>query len=183
LTTLYSGNFVEDFTMARSQLAEFLAHSLELEGEARQRYEELADIMSTHHNHRVAEFFQRMSREASQHLAEVTELAADMTIPQHKAWEFDWPEPEPPETASYEAVHYRMSLRQAMKLALANERAAESYYRHVALGSKDAETASLAARFADEELGHAAELERLLAELPANGEHLHVEDDEPHMPE
>ena len=107
----------------------------------------------------------------------------DTPLPRLTAWEFDWPEAEPPETASYEAVHYRMSLRQAVELALANEQAAEAYYRDYAAASSDQETIRVATRFAEEESGHAAELKRLLGELPENGAHLREEDDEPNMPE
>ena len=169
--------------MANNELAEFLAHSVELESEAMERYEELADAMAQHHNDQVAQFFLRMAREASHHLAEVSDLAKGMVLPQLKAWEFNWPEAESPETASYEALHYRMSLRQAMTLALENERAAQSYYRQVANSSGDDETARIAIQFADEELSHAAELECMLQELPRSGENLREEDDEPHMPE
>ena len=164
-------------------LADFLAHSLELESEAKERYGELADAMAAHHNRPVAGFFQRMAAEATHHMQEVAALAEGMTLPDLRAWDFDWPDAEPPETASYEALHYRMSLRQAMALALANERAAQRYYRQVADSSADAETAKIAARFASEELGHAEELERMIAALPENGAHLREEDDEPHMPE
>jgi len=104
-------------------------------------------------------------------------------LPALQAWEFDWPDAEPPETASYEALHYRMSLRQAMTLALANEHAAERYYREFAKRSADAGTAAVAARFADEELGHAAQLESMIAALPEDGLDPREEDDEPHMPE
>ncbi len=169
--------------MANQTLAEFLAHSVELEAEARDRYEELAESMETHHNREVAAFFRRMAGEASHHLREVAELAEDLELPDLKAWDFDWPDAEPPETASYEAVHYRMSLREAMTLALANERAAESFYRGFADRTEDSETKGVATRFADEELSHAAELERLLGQLPPNGDYLRVEDDEPNMPE
>ncbi len=170
-------------TATNSELANFLAHSLELESEARERYVELADSMDAHHNRPVADFFRRMAGEAEHHLREVAELAGHLSLPQLKAWEFDWPDAEPPETASYEALHYRMSLRQAMTLALANEHAAERYYREFAKRSTHAGTAAVATRFADEERGHAAELERMIAALPANGKHLLEEDDEPHMPE
>ncbi|MEH6634693.1 MAG: ferritin family protein [Halioglobus sp.] len=169
--------------MSNTELAQFLAHSVELEGEARERYEELADSMTGHHNLQVAEFFQRMADEAEHHLAEVAALAKGMILPQLKAWEFDWPGAEPPETTSYEAMHYRMSLRQAMTLALDNERAAEAYYRQAAADSIDADTARIAGQFADEELSHAKELQRMLLDLPQNGENLREEDDDPHMPE
>ena len=165
------------------ELAQFLAHSVELESEARERYEELADAMAQHHNDAVAQFFMRMSGEASHHLAEVADLARGMELPELKAWEFNWPEAESPETASYEAMHYRMSLRQAMSLALENEHAAERYYREAADSAADPETARIAGQFADEELSHAAELKGMLKELPGNGANLREEDDEPHMPE
>lgn len=169
--------------MENTELANFFAHSVELESEAGDRYRELADTMAAHHNHKVAEFFLRMVAEVRHHLGEVTDLAKGMTLPELKAWEFNWPEAESPETASYEAMHYRMSLRDAMTLALQNERAAESYYRGVANSSGDEETAKIAGQFADEERSHAAELVRLLQELPENRANLREEDDDPHMPE
>ena len=169
--------------MANTELAIFLAHSVELETEAKERYEELADTMAGHHNLAVANFFQRMAQEAAHHLAEVEQLAQGRALPALKAWEFDWPEAEAPETSSYEAMHYRMSLRQAMTLALQNERAAQAYYSRFAGDANDPETAQVATRFAAEESTHAAELERLISKLPKNGTHLREEDDEPHMPE
>jgi len=169
--------------MANSELANFLAHSVELESEARERYEELADAMAQHHNDAVSRFFQRMAREADHHLAEVAELAEGMELPELKSWEFEWPGVEPPETASYEALHYRMSLREAMTLALRNEEAARDYYGRMAADSKDGETVAVARRFAEEESSHAAELQTMLSELPQNGEHLREEDDDPNMPE
>lgn len=169
--------------MRNLKLEEFLAHSVELESEAQERYLELADTMAAHHNREVADFFRRMAMEASNHLREVSGLASGLTLPPLKPWEFSWPGEEPPETASYEALHYRMSLRQAIELALANERAAEAFYRSVANSSEDAETARVATGFADEELEHAAALEKLLASLPANGSFTRLEDDDPVMPE
>ena len=166
-----------------ADLARFLAHSMELESEAGERYGELADAMETHRNLAVADFFRRMENEAAHHLDEVAQLAGDTPLPRLTAWEFDWPDAEPPETASYEAVHYRMSLRQAVELALANEQAAEAYYRDYAAASSDQQTIRVATRFAEEESGHAAELKRMLGELPENGAHLREEDDEPNMPE
>ncbi|MEP4149164.1 MAG: ferritin family protein [Halioglobus sp.] len=169
--------------MSNQQLGDFLAHSVELESEARERYLELAQSMTEHHNTDVAEFFGRMAEESRLHLEEVAEIAEGMELPDLKAWEFDWPEEESPEAASYEAVHYRMSLRQAMLLALENERAAEKFYRSFADSSSDEKTRRLAAQFSAEEASHAAQLVKLLGKLPADGEHHLEEDDDPHMPE
>ena len=169
--------------MSNEQLGEFLAHSVELESEARERYLELSQAMAEHNNDEVAEFFGRMADESRLHLEEVAEIAEKHDLPDLKAWEFDWPEQESPEAASYEAVHYRMTLRQAMLLALENERAAEKFYRSFAESSDDEETRRLAAMFSAEEASHAAQLVKLLGKLPPDPEHPREEDDAPHMPE
>lgn len=169
--------------MPATELAVFLAHALELESEAGERYSELAESMAQHHSGEVAQFFQRMAHEAEQHRAEIASLAQGLTLPELSAWEFNWPAAEAPETVSYEAVHYRMSLRQAMQLALANERAAQAFYHAIASNSEDSEVVKLASLFAAEELSHAEELECLLQALPENSLHILEEDDDPHMPE
>jgi rubrerythrin len=169
--------------MSDDALALFFAHSIELEREAQERYAEFAQSMATHHNAEVAAFFRRMVDEAAQHLAEVSELAQGMQLPTLHAWEFDWPDVESPETANYEALHYRMSLRDAMQIALDNERAAERYYRGCADGSDDARVTRIAGEFADEEASHAAQLEVLLSTAAEPGEFYREEDDAPVMPE
>jgi rubrerythrin len=167
----------------RRELLDFLAHSLELESEAEERYAELAGAMAAHNNREVAEFFQRMAREAGLHREEVAELARGEELPALAPWEFRWPEPEAPESASYEAVHYRMGLREAIALALANEREAHRYYQNVADTAADEETSAVASTFAAEELQHAAALERLLGETPPTPRFSREEDDEPTLPE
>ncbi|RLQ23311.1 rubrerythrin [Seongchinamella sediminis] len=169
--------------MSKQHLGEFLAHSVELESEARERYIELSEAMAEHKNEPVAAFFARMADESRLHLDEVAEIAAQYELPDLKAWEYVWPEEESPEALSYEAAHYRMTLRQAMLLALDNERAAERFYRSFAESSEDEETRRLASQFAAEEASHAAHLVKLLGKLPADPAHPLEEDDAPHMPE
>jgi rubrerythrin len=124
-----------------------------------------------------------MATEASNHLAEVTLLAAGEELPQIEAWEFKWPNAEPPESVSYEALHYRMSLNQAMQLALVNERAAEAFYREYAEHSDDSEVKRIAGDFADEEASHANALELMLQQVPEVSEIARIDDDDPVMPE
>ena len=159
----------------------FLAHTVALEEEAMTRYRELAEAMETHNNPEVAAFFRRMSEESAKHLAEVRTFAEGQALPELAAWEFDWPG-EAPESASYEALHYRMDLRSAMELALANERAAEAFYRDAAAAA-DPQTADLARGFADEEQEHARRLEELIAELPASPAFQQEDDDPLNTPE
>ncbi|EED31662.1 rubrerythrin [gamma proteobacterium NOR5-3] len=161
----------------------FLAYSTELEQESQERYLEIAESMATHGNDEVAGFFHRMADEAGNHLAEVSLLCEGAELPPIKAWEFQWPDAEPPETTSYEALHYRMSLHDAMTLALANERAAEQFYRDYAHNSTDAEVINTANEFADEEKSHAQALELMLEDVPVVSELAREEDDPPMMPE
>jgi rubrerythrin len=169
--------------MNSDALLRFLAYSTELEQESKERYTELSESMEAHHNVEVAAFFHRMAEEADNHLAEVTLLSSGSDLPSIQAWEFDWPGAEPPETTSYEAVHYRMTLREAMLLALENERAAESFYREYSQRDADTQVRTIAAEFAEEEAGHAHALELMLQNVPQVSEHSREEDDPPGMPE
>lgn len=169
--------------MSSDALLEFLAYSVQLEQESAERYAELADALATHRNLEVAAFFERMEAEAREHLAEVNEMTGGLSLPPIKAWEFAWPGMEPPETLSYEAVHYRMSLHQAVRMALESERAAEHFYRAYSQRSQDIEVQSLARKFADEESAHAAALEAILNDVPTTSDLARIDDDDPVMPE
>lgn len=160
----------------------FLAHAVALEEEAMTRYGELAETMATHNNPEVAAFFSRMSNESARHLAEVRELAGEQTLPTLAAWDFDWPG-EAPESASYEALHYRMDLRSAIALAIDNESAAEAFYRQAAARAGDADTAALALGFAEEEADHARQLRELLETTPMPPLNVREDDDPAHIPE
>ncbi len=160
----------------------FLAHALELEADAMGRYEELADALSEHNNPEAAEFFADMALESAKHLKEVEEAIGGAELPVIAAWDFDWAG-DAPESADYEALHYRMSAEAALRLALANERAAQRFYAEYATSCPDSETASMAQTFADEEAEHAQLLEARLATLAPAPDHQREDDDPPHMPE
>jgi rubrerythrin len=169
--------------MSSDAMLTFLAYATELEQESQERYSELAAAMAGHNNDEVAAFFTRMAEEASNHLAEVTLLSAGEDLPTIDAWEFDWPDKEPPETVGYEAVHYRMTIAEAMQMALRNEHAAARFYRDYAERSADPQVKRIAADFSAEEEQHAQHLELLLQEAPAVDELAREEDDPPHQPD
>jgi rubrerythrin len=169
--------------MSDDALLTFLAYSRELERESEERYAELATAMATHHNMEVASFFEEMARQAREHLTEVLQLSKGRDLPVLEPWDFQWPGAEPPESTSYEALHYRMTLHEAMEIALRNEIAAERFYRQYGAGSEDAQVQRLAAQFADEEAGHAQALELLMRRATDTQDHAREDDDPPHMPE
>ncbi|TGD71756.1 rubrerythrin [Mangrovimicrobium sediminis] len=151
--------------MANEELARFLAHSVEMESEARACYLALAERMRSHKNTSVAEFFDRMARESQLHLEEVSEIGAGMDLPLLNDDEFDWPEGESPESSASGQATPNMSLREAILLALENERAAKKFYGSFAEISSDTETRRVAAQFAAEEASHAEQLVKRLASI------------------
>lgn len=165
-----------------TELLRFLAHAAELESEAMIRYQEMADVLQVHNSPEVAAFFAQMSTESAKHLEEVRELAGGRTLPDIPAWEFDW-EQDAPESLSYEAAHYRMSMEDAMRLALANEKSAQAFYAGYVESCVNAETVELASRFANEEAEHARRLEERLQQCEESAELRRLDDDSPHMPE
>jgi len=151
--------------MANDELALFLAHSVEMESEARVCYLRLADNMRAGGNTEVADFFQRMARESQLHLQEVSEMASGMQLPDLAPEEFDWAGEGTPETAASGEARVDMSLREAILLALENERAANKFYASFARTSSDPQTRQVAAEFAAEEASHARALVKKLAAL------------------
>ncbi len=151
--------------MSNESLALFLAHSAEMESEARVCYLKLEAEMSAHGNTEVAKFFAGMAKESQLHLAEVRELAEELSLPDLQLEGFDWPDDVPPETVACEQASLDMNLREAILLALENERAARKFYGSFAEKSDDRETRQLASRFAAEEASHAEELVKKLASL------------------
>ena len=68
-------------------VADFYAHALAIEREAAERYQQLADQMLTHHNRPSAEFFDRLARMETDHLAalqkKVAVFPASCSAPRH----------------------------------------------------------------------------------------------------
>ncbi|CAK0752030.1 Rubrerythrin [uncultured Gammaproteobacteria bacterium] len=145
----------------------FLAHSLELEIEARDRYVELGSVLSAHNNADVSTLFETLGRYAQMHVTEVERLAEEVGgIPTLAAWEFVWPDNEAPETAGHDEVHYLMSPHKALEVAHANEVGARDYYKWIAETTQDADVRRLARSFEEEESRHAQLLALWLDKFP-----------------
>ena len=62
-------------------LPEFLAHAIALEGEAAERYHELADMMEAHRNDDVSMLFRDMVRFSTLHHDSIIERAGTIELP------------------------------------------------------------------------------------------------------
>lgn len=148
-------------------IALFLAHSIALEMEAGERYEELAETMEVHNNPDVAALFRRMSEFSHRHAASVQQRAQPFQpLPRLKSWEYRWNAPEPPEVGDFAAAHYLMTPFHMLQFSLANERRGWEFYNNAATASPDPDVRALARVFTAEEAEHVKELEDWLARTP-----------------
>ena len=145
----------------------FLAHAIQLEREAARRYEELTASMATDGHAELKEFFTRMARFSRLHLADAMARGGFREIPVLTREEFSWPDGVAPEVADWSGADAFMDARSALLLALDSEQRGHAYYAAIASTSQDPEVVRMAREFADEEAGHLAELEKLLAACSA----------------
>lgn len=166
-----------------ADVGEFLAHALELETEAAERYRELADSMEVHHNPQVAELFQRMAEYSDRHAEEVRARTQGLEIPAIAPWDFKWDCPEGPESPCSDEVNYLMTPRQALELARHNEIRGRDFYARVAAETPDRAVRLIADEMAEEESEHVRLLEQWIARMN-EGTSVPPEDlDPPNMPE
>lgn len=149
-------------------VAELLAHALAMETEAADRYGELADQMQTHRRTAVAAIFRRLEVAERKHLVDLSAMCKGVTLPHYAPWDFKWRSNEGPETIDISRVHYHLSVREALELALEHERKATQFYAGVADAARAPDVIALARQFADEEREHIAWLEACLAECGAD---------------
>lgn len=144
----------------------FLAHAIRLEAEAARRFDELADHMATHGNTETEALFRQFSDWSSMHLHEVLEKAGFRMVSELPNVEYDWPNGASPESAPWWGVDALLTPKSAMELALVSEKLGMEFYQTIAQNSTNPKVVALAAEFAEEEQGHVAHLEKMLAKTP-----------------
>jgi rubrerythrin len=138
----------------------FLAHAIQLERDAARRFEDLMHSMETIESRQVANLFRRLGEFSRLHLNDALSRGGFRTVPALSPSEFEWPEGVTPEAADWHGVDGSLDELGALELALVGERRGHAYYEAVAKQTTDPDVAVLAARFAEEEATHVAELER-----------------------
>ncbi|MEN8175674.1 MAG: ferritin family protein [Pseudomonadota bacterium] len=170
-------------TQPIQDVAEFLAHALELEVESAERYRELSDSMDVHNNPEVAELFRKLARYGDAHAEEVMALAREFVLPKISPWDFKWNCPDSPELPCMDDAHYLMTKCQALELALHNEERGRDFYVEVVGNSPDAEVRRIAGEMADEEETHVAMLREWMAREACEIQTVPEDLDPPNMPE
>jgi len=115
-----------------TSIEEFMAQALQMELDAAQRYNDFADMMETHNNAEVGQWFRKMALIEGKH---ATQIMAEMGWQQAPVLPASAPVFEgfeTPETAPIDEVHYLMQPWHVLQLALANEERAERFFARLA---------------------------------------------------
>ncbi len=151
---------------------ELLVHATEVEGEAQERYHDLAGQMEMHNNPRVAKLFRAMAEVEKKHVDRLSALAKDRELPSVNPSDFAWPDLEAPESVPIGEGHYRMSEHEALDLAMECERRAGDFYAAIGETSTNPDVKILAYTFAEEERKHQELVQKWIDRLPPRKERL-----------
>jgi len=153
-----------------SSVADLLAVAYQIEADAVERYQTLADQMETHNNPDLVAAFRDLARAEAIHRDEIRRLAGDIDIVAHAQEVANWSRGESPEQVDLGEAHYMMTPWHALQLALAGEERALAYFKSVLESAKDPELKKMAEEFVEEETEHVNLVHRLLTKHPRPGE-------------
>jgi rubrerythrin len=149
-----------------SNLADLFAVAYQIEADAVDRYDVLADQMETHNNPELAAMFRDLSRAEGIHRDEIRRLAGDIDVIAHARRVAKWSQGDSPEQADLGAAHYMMTPWHALQLALAGEKRALAFFASVVETAKDPAIRKMAEEFVEEEAEHVNLVHRLLRKYP-----------------
>ncbi len=145
---------------------ELLAHAHQMELDAQERYNYLADQMDMHNNVDLAGLFRELARVEGLHASDILEQMKGMDMPQIRPPDYKWPGSESPEALDMGDMHYMMTPRQALLLALQAEQNAFDFFDHLLKATDDPEIKRFAAEFAEEEQEHVELVHKELKKYP-----------------
>ena len=149
-----------------ASLADLVAVAWQIEADAVDRYDLLADQMETHNNPELVAVFRDLSRAEGIHRDEIRRMAGDIDVVAHARRIARWSHGESPEQVALEGAHYMMTPWHALKLALAGEERALAFFTSVVETTKNPEIRKMAEEFVEEEAEHVNLVHRLLRRYP-----------------
>ena len=147
-------------------LNDLLAVAYQIEIDAVDRYNLLADQMETHNNPELVKIFRDLARAEGIHGEEIRRLAGDFDVAAHARQIADFKRGESPEEADLSAAHYLMTPWHALQLSLAGEKRALAYFTSIVETAKDPKVKAMAAELVEEEAEHVNLVHRLLRRYP-----------------
>jgi rubrerythrin len=162
-----------------TNVADLFAVAYQIEADAVERYDLLADQMATHNNPELVAVFRDLSRAEAIHRDEIRRFAGDIDVITHAQRMAKWKHGESPEAASLGDAHYLMTPWHALQLALAGEQRALDYFKSVADSVKDPAIKKLADEFVEEEAEHVNLVHRLIRKFPKPADDWSTDPDPP----
>ncbi len=149
-----------------SSLDDLLAVAYQIEIDAVDRYNLLADQMETHNNPELVKVFRDLARAEGIHADEIRRLAGDFDVVAHAGRIAKFDRSESPEEADLSSAHYLMTPWHALQLSLAGEKRALAYFTSIVETANDPKVKALAAELVEEETEHVNLVYRLLRRYP-----------------
>src|SRR6202162_2779435 len=149
-----------------ASLTDLFAVAYQIEADAVERYNVLADQMETHNNPELVAAFRDLARAEGIHRDEIRRLAGDIDVVSHARQMAKWNRGESPEEVDVGAAHYMMTPWHALQLALAGEKRALAFFTSVVGTAKDPAIKKMAEEFMEEEAEHVNLVHRLLRKHP-----------------
>ncbi len=151
--------------MGKDAYADFMAQAYTMELEATERYAQFAEQLDTHNNRGVAEMFRKLSAIEALHAKRILEEMGWPSLPAPPL-AGAWQDPEGPETAPLDSLHYLMQPYHALQLALRCEQRAQQHFESIASGKAPKKVRDAATEMAEEEREHVRLINEWLARVP-----------------
>jgi rubrerythrin len=149
-----------------ASLNDLLAVAYQIEIDAVERYNLLADQMETHNNPELVKVFRDLARAEGIHGEEIRRLAGDFDVVTHARQIAKFERSESPEEAELSSAHYMMTPWHALRLSLDGEKRALAYFTSIVETAKDPKVKAMAAELVEEEAEHVSLVHRLLRRYP-----------------
>lgn len=147
-------------------LPDLFAVAYQIEADAVDRYDLLAEQMETYNNRDLAAVFRDLSRAEALHRDEIRRLAGGIDVVAHARKMAKWRRGEGPEEVDLGSAHYLMTPWHALQMALAGEQRALAFFTSIVDTTQDPEVKKMAAEFVEEEAEHVNLVQRLLRKYP-----------------
>jgi len=149
-----------------SNLNDLLAVAYQIQIDAVERYNLLADQMDIHNNPELVKVFRDLARAEGIHGEEIRRLAGDFDVVAHAHQIAKFERGESPEEVDLGSAHYLMTPWHALQLSLKGEERALGYFTSIVETAKDPKVKAMAAELVEEEAEHVNLVHRLLRRYP-----------------
>lgn len=164
------------------EFAEFMARAYTMELEATERYAQFAEQMDVHNNREVADLFRKLSAIEALHAKQILQAMGWPSVPAMPV-AYAWEDPEAPETAPFDSVHYLMQPYHALEIALRCEQQAQKYFEQIAAHPGPPRVKAAAKEMAEEEREHVELVQAWLEKVPKPAAGWDEDPDPPRMNE